>query len=67
LKGDQNAFSRYPSLNPIVVDTTFVMGNSFAIIDSVADLYYTWWTNTSLTTEERLKKDPLEHSTFRWR
>lgn len=67
LNGDQDAFSRYPSLNPIVVDTTFVIGNSFAIIDSVAELYNAWWTNISLTTEERLKKNPLEDTTFRWR
>ncbi len=67
LKGDQDPFSRYPSLNPIVVDTTFIMRDSFAVLDSVADRYYHWWTDGTPSIEERLSMDPLAQSTFRWR
>lgn len=67
LKDEDDVFSRYPSLNPLLVDTTFVMGDSFAILDSVAVRYYTWWTNSVLSTNERFRINPLECTPFRWR
>ncbi len=67
LKPEDNVYSRYPSLNPLLFDTAFVIGNSFELLDSVADRYAGWWSKDSLSAEERLLIDPLAQSTFRWR
>ncbi len=66
LNGDTNKFERYPSLNPMIKDSTNVITDIFILQDKVADIYYNWWNNTELTVNERININPLESTNYRW-
>lgn len=66
LNGDTNQFERYPSLNPMIIDTTNTITDIFILQDNVASIYYNWWNNTELTVSERININPLESTNYRW-
>ena len=67
LNGDTSVYKRFPSLNPIILDTNSIIANKFSLQDSVARRYYNWWCQTDLSQVEKLQINPLQGSRFVWR
>ena len=67
LNGDTSAYKRFPSLNPMILDTNNIYANKFLLQDSVAKRYYDWWSQTELSQVDKLQINPLQGSRFIWR
>lgn len=67
LNGDTSAYKRFPSLNPMILDTNSIFTNKFSLQDNVAKRYYNWWSQTDLSQVEKLQINPLQGSRFVWR
>ena len=61
----ENEFNNFPS-NPCLIDTSNQVKYRFAILDTVAILYYNWWINSNLTDIEKININPLFGTTYRW-
>lgn len=66
LTGDDSAFERFPSLNPMIRDTVNQHIGNFALQDSVSKKYYEWWNNSALGQKERMKINPLDGTNLIW-
>lgn len=66
LNGDTSKFERYPSLNPIIIDTSKTISDVFELQDKVADIYYDWWNNDDFSVSEKINIDPLKTTNYRW-
>ena len=67
LNGDTSAYKRFPSLNPMILDTNSIFTNKFSLQDNVAKRYNNWWSQTDLSQVEKLQINPLQGSRFVWR
>ena len=67
LNGDTSEFTRFPSLNPALFDTTGISVNIFELQDSASKRYYDWWYQSNLILSEKLMINPLYGSDIIWR
>ncbi len=67
LNGDSLEFNRFPSLNPRLIDTANFAVNKFEIQDRGSKLYYNWWHQVGLELNEKLKINPLDGSSNKWK
>lgn len=67
LNGDTSEFTRFPSLNPTLVDTTGISVSIFELQDSASKRYYDWWNQNNLILSEKLTINPLYGSDIMWR
>jgi len=61
----RNEFNVFPA-NPCIVDSTNHIKNRFAMVDTVAILYYNWWMNSGLSESEKVSINPLNGTSFQW-
>ncbi len=66
LSGDKSAFERFPSLNPMIKDTTGAITNSFSLQEKAAGLYQQWWGKPGLDSDKKQQINPLEKSGIIW-
>jgi|WetSurSiteA1Bulk_404760.scaffolds.fasta_scaffold78032_2 hypothetical protein len=62
----RNEFTLFPA-NPCIVDTTNHIKYRFALVDTMAALYYNWWMNSNLPDSEKISINPLNGTSFRWK
>lgn len=67
LNGDTSDFMRFPSLNPMLLDTTRITANKSELQDSASERYYNWWYQSNLMLSEKLIMNPLHGSDIVWR
>jgi len=57
----------FPSLNPMLGDTSFSINCKFSILDLTADKYKNWWRNPKDPHFRDIHTCPLEGTTMVWR
>lgn len=67
LNGDTSEFNRFPSLNPMLRDTTNFFAKKFALQDSASKRYFNWWNQKNISQIDKLKINPLQGSNIVWR